>query len=146
MIFYFSPRKKLFCARSVLRQNAKLELFSWADLYLSGYRLWGYRGAGISQRCIYASLHPIPTAWMLESQVLLAHYMVVGTFPWRSSALAQPIWFAWPVSEIILMGCMIYAGHFPISKIVLQALHDTPPRCLFLLLHTFWHKKYQCIY
>ena len=23
----------------------------------------------------------------------------------------------------------------------LQALHDTPPLCLFLLLHIFWHKK-----
>ena len=23
----------------------------------------------------------------------------------------------------------------------LQALHDTPPLCLFLLLHRFWHKK-----
>ena len=28
----------------------------------------------------------------------------------------------------------------------LQALHDTPPLCLFLLLHMFWHKKYQCNY
>ena len=26
----------------------------------------------------------------------------------------------------------------------LQALHDTPALCLFLLLHMFWHKKYQC--
>ena len=23
----------------------------------------------------------------------------------------------------------------------MQALHDTPPLCLFLLLHMFWHKK-----
>ena len=28
----------------------------------------------------------------------------------------------------------------------LQALHDTPPLCLFLLLHMFWHKIDQCIY
>ena len=26
----------------------------------------------------------------------------------------------------------------------LQALHDSPPLCLFLLLHMFWNKKYQC--
>ena len=31
------------------------------------------------------------------------------------------------------------------SKIALQALQDTPPLCLFLLLSIFWHKKkYQC--
>ena len=30
--FYFSPRSKFFCARSVPRRKAKKELFSWADL------------------------------------------------------------------------------------------------------------------
>ena len=33
--FYFSPRKKIFCARGVSRRNAKKELFSWADLYIA---------------------------------------------------------------------------------------------------------------
>ena len=28
----------------------------------------------------------------------------------------------------------------------LQALHDAPILCLFLLLHMFRHKKYQCNY
>ena len=28
----------------------------------------------------------------------------------------------------------------------LQQLHDTPPLCLFLLLHILQHKKYQCYY
>ena len=28
----------------------------------------------------------------------------------------------------------------------LQALHDTPPLCLFLLSHMFWHEvPYRCI-
>ena len=33
IIFYFSPRKKIFRARGVPRRNVKNELFSWADLY-----------------------------------------------------------------------------------------------------------------
>ena len=55
----------------------------------------------------------------------------------------------WPIQLILAMFSVLAefkCFFFIINIKALQALHDTLPMCVFLLLRMFWHKKYQCIY
>ena len=59
---------------------------------------------------------------------------------WSESSLgAQSFcWFCHEVAQFII-GSINESEHDKTNLKALQALHDTLPLCLFLLLHMFWH-------
>ena len=75
-----------------------------------------------------------PSAMMNRSWCHWYRMRYVGLYKFKR----QSDWYYMPVCRCLKKGGANLSD-FTIKA--LQALHDTPPLCLFLLLHMFWHKK-----
>ena len=86
------------------------------------------------------------------SESSLGAHVILLVLSCSSSNIVDPIQTSPSLIRVYIVchSICIFWMQYPLSmleKIALQALHDTTPLCLFLLLRMFCHeKKYQCIY